>query len=125
MRTMLLVLGLVWAGCGAARADCAVAGSDITVEGKLSVGHFHDGMGRPETALILTMPKPICLTGATADDTVKPTLKVQLFGDTDAIDAQLQKAIGKKVRATGHSMPAMTVHHHAPALVQTTSLAIQ
>ena len=114
-------LGLVLA-LGSARAECALAGADLTAEGKLLVGRFHDGMGRPETALILAMAMPVCLRGPGEDDNVRPTRKVQVFGDTDAISAALQKLVGQRIRVTGSSMPAMTVHHHEPALIQVKSL---
>jgi hypothetical protein len=83
-----------------AKAECAGPNAPLTVEGQLAIGHFYDAVDRPETALILTMPSPICLSGPEEEDNVKPTQKLHVYADDTAMHRNLQAFVGKGVRVT-------------------------
>ena len=100
-----------------AKAECAGPNAPLTVEGQLAIGHFYDAVDRPETALILTMASPICLSGPEEDDNVEPTRKLHVYGDDTATHKKLQTFVGKGVRLTGEVFAAHTAHHHAPIVM--------
>lgn len=52
-------------GASIASAECLKANQNGEVaEGILSLGTFEDANDRPEKAYILTLPAPVCLSGA-------------------------------------------------------------
>lgn len=91
-------------------------------EGRLSLGNFKDGAGRKETAFILTVPAPVCLNAEDADERVESSQTIHVFSSDDAVHATLQGYVGKAVLVRGNPMPAMTVHHHAPIIMDITEI---
>ena len=63
-RIVLAVLAAMVIGAPAAQAQCMKAMSEARAEGYLTVGRFRDAAGRPETAYILRLTRPVCLDGA-------------------------------------------------------------
>jgi hypothetical protein len=91
--------------------------ASLSIEGQLAIGHFHDAADRPETAPILTMASPICLSGPEEDDNVEPTQKLHVYAADTATQKELRSFIGKGVRLTGEVFAAHTAHHHAPIVM--------
>lgn len=86
-------------------------------EGRLSVGQFEDAAGRPETAYILTLPVPTCLSGSDEMGNVETAETIHVFSFDDALLAQLKRFVGKDVQVRGTPFGAHTAHHHAPIVM--------
>jgi hypothetical protein len=100
-----------------AKAECVGPNAPLTVEGQIAIGNFHDAADRPESALILTMTSPICLSGPEEEDNVEPTRKLHVYGDDTATQRKLRSFVGKGVRVTGEVFAAHSAHHHAPIVM--------
>lgn len=122
MHIRLLALVFTLAASSSANAACAAMGATLTLEGALKYGVFRDGMGRPESALILNMKSPVCLNKDANDDAVAPTRKVHVFSTDENMMNRIYALRGKNVRVTGEAWGAMTVHHHAPVILQPTAI---
>ncbi len=104
---------------GPALADrCLQAGGEETLIGTISAGEFQDAAGRPESALILNLSDAECLTGEEETDQIDSTTTVHIFGEDDALHKKLQDAVGQEVLVLGTPFGAMTVHHHAPVVME-------
>ncbi|MFD0987763.1 DUF4431 domain-containing protein [Methyloligella solikamskensis] len=101
---------------------CLKAGDDETLIGVISAGEFEDAAGRPESALILNLEAPECLTGDDENDQIDTAMTVHIFGADDQMHEQLQGAVGKEVLVLGTPFGAMTVHHHAPIVMEVTAV---
>lgn len=100
-------------------AQCMKAGAaDEIAEGELAQGTFQDAAGRPERAFILTLPAAVCLRGDDESDDVKNALAIHLYASDDALRKDLQGLVGKTVFVRGKPFGAITVHHHAPIVMQ-------
>lgn len=92
-------------------------GGPYTLEGQLTTGRFRDAAGRPETAFILVLSKPVCMTGQEDEDKVKGTSRVHVFGGEEAMHKRLQGLAGRRIAVTGEPFGAHTAHHHAPIVL--------
>lgn len=100
-------------------ARCMKAGAaDEIAEGTLAQGMFQDAAGRPERAFILTLPAATCLIGDDESDEVKSALAIHLYTSTEVLQNQLQRLVGETVFVRGKPFGAMTVHHHAPIVME-------
>lgn len=91
--------------------------SEQIAEGRLALGNFKDAADRPESAYILLLPVPVCLSASDPEDRVDSTDKIHIFSSDDKIHATLQRFVGKTVLVRGTPIPALTVHHHAPIVM--------
>lgn len=119
MRTLLPGLCAMLMFAGAAHAECMRVNAEGEVaEGRLTTGNFHDAAGRRETALILQLAAPACLTGAEdPQDNHKNVRRIHVFSSKDAVRNSLNGFVGKTVRVRGSPFPAHTAHHHAPIVM--------
>jgi hypothetical protein len=123
IRACLVALALT-AIAGPAMAACLDASSEAaTAEGQLSRGTFQDAAGRKETAFILTLPAPACLTGPDEFDTVAEADRIHLYASDEAVAKTLPRFVGKAVRVTGRPFGEHTAHHHAPIVMDVSSIA--
>jgi len=90
--------------------------------GLLTRRTFKDAAGRPETAYILTMPQAECLKSQNSSDNVRPTSTIQVYGSDGAMDRKIQRYLGKRVVIEGRAFGAITAHHHAPIVVELSSI---
>lgn len=100
------------ATCMQANAEGAIA------EGRLSRGQFEDAAGRPETAYILTLPVPTCLSGSDEMDNVEDVETIHVYAFDEALAKSLKKLVGKDVHVRGTPFGAHTAHHHAPIVMR-------
>ena len=106
-----------------AAAECLHANTDGQVaEGKLRVGRFTDGMGRPEQAYILQLRARVCLDGSDQDNKVDRSRTIHIFATDTATQRRLQSLVGKTIRVSGNPFVAHTVHHHAPIVLRVTKI---
>lgn len=96
--------------------------SDQIAEGRLALGQFKDAADRTETAYILLLPAPTCLSAEDPDERVESTDKIHIFSSDDAIQGTLKSFVGKTVLVRGTALPAHTVHHHAPILIDVSEI---
>ena len=97
-------------------------GGPYTLTGNLAAGRFRDAAGRPETALILTLAKPVCMTGAQDEDKVKATTRVHVFSSDEALHRRLQGMAGRSVTVAGEPFGEHTAHHHAPIVLNVSKI---
>ena len=97
-------------------------GGPYTLEGQLGTGRFKDAAGRSETALILTLAKPVCMTGDEEEDRVKCSNKVHVFSGDENVHKRLQGLTGKQITVSGEPFGAHTAHHHAPIVFNATNV---
>ena len=77
---------------------------------------------QPDTALILSIPKPICVAPDKASDDGDKQLEsgvreLQLAIGTDSLWAQLRAAHSSRLRVTGELFHAITGHHRTRVLI--------
>lgn len=90
--------------------------------GLLTQPKFEIATGRREPAYILEMPQAECLKGRDDRDNVRPTSTVQLYSSNSAIEKTIRRFVGKRVMVEGRAFGATTVHHHAPIVVDLSSI---
>ena len=90
--------------------------------GKLEILSAHDAAGRPETAYILNLPTPACLMAEDPEDNVRSTRTVHIFGVNEAVHTRIASLVGRTVVVRGQPFPALTVHHHAPIVMEITKI---
>ena len=124
MRLLLVLpIALICLSNSPAFADrCMKAGAEETLVGTISAGEFEDAAGRPESALILNPSEPECLTGEDENDQIDSATTVHIFGADDALHKKLQDAVGQEVLVLGMPFGAITVHHHAPIVMEVTAI---
>ncbi|ALK10358.1 DUF4431 domain-containing protein [Blastochloris viridis] len=114
-RALLIAVALTLAA-GPAMAACLDANAeDAVAEGRLSRGTFQDAAGRTETAFILSLAAPTCLTGPDEFDQVPEAKRLHLYASDEAV--ALARFVGKTVRVSGRPFGAHTAHHHAPIVM--------
>jgi hypothetical protein len=77
---------------------------------------------QPDTALILSISKPICVAPDSASDDSDKQLEtgvreVQLAIGTDSVWAQLRAARSSRLRVTGELFHAISGHHRTRVLM--------
>lgn len=108
---------------GVNAADCLRANVDNqVVEGRLSVGRAKDAAGRPERPYILRLQVPACLEGSEEDDRVESTGTIHVYPSDDRMQESFRHAIGKTIRVRGSPFAAHTSHHHAPIVMEVTTI---
>lgn len=123
MRFLLVLLTIMTLACSGAHACMSTQSKEEIAEGRLSLRTFKDGMGRPERAYIVTMPKPACLNDPDEpENNVKSTRTIHIFSSNSAIERRIRRFIGKFVHVRGTVFAAMTVHHHAPIVMDITEI---
>jgi Domain of unknown function (DUF4431) len=98
-------------------AQCLQAEQDETAQGNLTQRLFTDAAGRPEPTFILALPNSICLYGEDEFDNVEEAYAIQIYSSNDAVDRTISRFVGKTVVLRGKAFGAMTVHHHAPIVM--------
>ena len=120
-RLVLTCLALIL-GAPAAQAQCMKQMGEARAEGSLTVGRFRDAAGRPETAYILRLNRPVCLDGAEDDEARKGTRKVHLFSPDAKMARNIQRLVGRNVIVYGAPFGQHTAHHHAPIVMTVTDI---
>ncbi|AMB45482.1 hypothetical protein Y590_11235 [Methylobacterium sp. AMS5] len=111
---------------GAAAAPCYRYTERLTFSGTLAIKTYpgppnYESVAqgdRPETVLVLLLPKPVCIEANKADasgldEAVSGVRAVQLA----ATRKQLGVSSGQKVRVSGTVFAAHTGHHHTPIVM--------
>jgi hypothetical protein len=109
-------------GLAAAQACQEAEAAGWMSGGLLAKRTFKDAAGRPETAFILEMPQPECLRGKAEEDNVGPTRRIQIYSSNAAMTKTIAGLVGKRVMVEGRAFGAITVHHHAPIVVDVSSI---
>lgn len=101
----------------------------VSLEGRLDRRVFVTpdvGDGRPERDYILILRRPICIDdGGDFADPNRRFVQVQLYSGTGALWPRLRAAVGHQVRVAGIGFAAQTAHHHAPLVVDVSSVRIR
>lgn len=103
-------------------AQCIEAEQDEFAEGNLKQHVFTDAAGRPEPAFILNLPAPICLAGSDDLDNVENANTIQVFSSDERIDEAIGSLVGRSVLVRGKAFGALTVHHHAPIIMDVSEI---
>ena len=110
-------------GASIASAECLKANKNGEVaEGILSLGTFEDANDGPEKAYILILPASVCLGGAHDIDKVSSAETIHVYSSDEAVAQSLKQLVGKKVKVKGHAFGAITVHHHAPIVTESSEI---
>ena len=91
--------------------------------GKLVILSAHDAAGRPETAYILNLQTSACLMAEEQEDNVKSASTIHIFGRNDAVQARIASFVGRTVVVRGRPFPALTAHHHAPIVMEISTIS--
>lgn len=119
----LLAAGIILVSGSAAGAQCIEADSPgAMVEGDLTQRMFTDAAGRPEPAFILTLAAPACLTGSEETDNVKDTRTIHVFSTDASMMQRIQRFVDSMVLVRGTAFGALTVHHHAPIVMDASEI---
>jgi hypothetical protein len=121
-RFVFALLAASLLGAGAAQAQCMKAMGEARAQGYLTVGRFHDAAGRPETAYILRLTRPVCLDGAEDNDARKGTRRIHIFSPDQRTARKIQRLVGRKVVVSGEPFGQHTAHHHAPIVMTITGI---
>lgn len=100
-----------------AQAQCLQAEREEFADGNLTERLFTDAAGRPEPAFILILPDTVCLSGEDEFDDVRDARTIQIYSSDEAVDRSVQRFVGQTVSVRGKAFGAMTVHHHAPIIM--------
>jgi uncharacterized protein DUF4431 len=126
-------------GCAEAHdapPPCLQVGGDatLTLEGRLSRHIFpgppnYEDVRRgdePETTYILTLPAPICIDdGGESADPDRRFDRVHLYTVNEAVWPRLRAGVGQQVRVQGRGFAEQTGHHHAPLVVDVSTIRIE
>ncbi len=126
MRLLLPVtLTLLFLTPASAYAGCLQAEQAKTiVEGVVSEGTFEDANDQPEQAFILTPLVPTCLAGDENVDESEQVGEIQIFSSNDQIAQSIKNFVGKDVFVQGTPFGSHTAHHHAPIVMDITSIEV-
>lgn len=110
--------------CGAARAAPCIAEGVFgqPAQGRLTSGNFSDADGKPETALILVLDTPLCLRASSPENAVASARRIHIYATDGAIHKKLRSYVGKHVEVAGLPFAAHTAHHHAPIVMDVSSV---
>jgi hypothetical protein len=116
------VIALLFGGISPSHAQCLEAERDEFVQGDLMLGDFKDAAGRDEPAFILILPEPVCLGGEDEFDNVEDADAIQIYSSDEQVDGSIADYVGETVLVRGQAFGAMTVHHHAPIVMDISSI---
>jgi hypothetical protein len=121
------ILALLIAGPTMAQSNtCMQAGvAGQVAEGRLALGRFRDAADRPETAYILLLATPTCLSASDPDEAVQSTSELHIYSSQNSVHRSLQKLVGKTVLVRGEPWAAHTAHHHAPIVMDISEVDTQ
>ena len=119
---IVIAVGLAASGLEAAARCIEANKADEEALGTLDRQTFSDAAGRPEQAFILTLSAATCLVGADEDDNAGNVSKIHLFSTDDALIQRIEALLGKEVRVRGTAFGALTVHHHAPVVMDVVAI---
>jgi len=102
---------------------CMQAEHETTAEGWLKSERFKDAANRPESAYILHLDEAACLEGSDASDKVEHARIVHIFSTKKDVNKRIKRFVGKSVSVRGKPFGALTAHHHAPIVMDITSIA--
>ncbi len=119
----LIGIGAAILGLGSeAVARCLEAGKAESIQGVLQERTFQNAAGENEQAYILALPAPACLAGAEEEDNRAGVLTIHLFSTDPSTESRLQHFAGSAVDARGSAFGALTMHHHAPIVMDVQSI---
>jgi hypothetical protein len=98
-------------------ADAARAGDDCehaNDEGAIAEGRLVER----DDALILKLPKSMCLQGLEDSDNVPKSTEIHVYSSDAGMQKTLRGLVGKDVHLRGSLMGALTQHHKAPIVMQ-------
>lgn len=116
----VLALGLASPAAAATCMNSDAAGQ--VAEGRLTVGQFRDAADRPETAYILTLSAPTCLSSSDPDGRVDQTRTIHVYASDPAIHGRIGRLTDRTVRVRGRPFAAHTSHHHAPIVMDISAI---
>ena len=119
-----LVCSSVFATAAAA-ACLSDKGSKETATGSLRVEKAHDAMGHPERPYILHLASVICLDTQDPGDKVEASKTLHIYSTDPKVMAAIARMVGKVVTVRGRPFPALTVHHHAPIVMDVSEIAVR
>lgn len=126
IRPMLIACAAALLAIEAQAAECVRADqNDQIAEGRLAAGSFQDAAGHRESAYILQLPVPTCLSGAEPQDNVKRASSIHIYSSDPAIQRSIRRHVGKTVLVRGSAFGAITAHHHAPIVMNITEIDTQ
>jgi hypothetical protein len=100
MRVLMVtwILALLIAGPTMAQSNtCMQAGvAGQVAEGRLALGRFRDAADRPETAYILLLATPTCLSASDPDEAVQSTSELHIYSSQNSVHRSLQKLVGRQ-----------------------------
>ena len=106
--------------------DVRSGNAPVTLEGRLERATFRTpgvGDGRPESAYILILARPICIDdGGEFADPHQRFRQVQLYTSNDRLWPGLRGAVGRRIRIRGSGFAAQTAHHHTPLVVDVSAV---
>jgi hypothetical protein len=108
----------------AAQAACLKAETDGQIaEGKLaSIVVSVPDYKLKEQAYILTLSAPACLEGTDEYNKVESSNRVHVFSMDDTLRKRLRAFVGRMVRVHGSAFGEITIHHHAPIVMQISAI---
>jgi len=106
-----------------ARAKCLSANVDRElIEGLVRIENFKDAAGRPNSAYILALSSPTCLSSSDPDERVDRSRTIHIFASEDRVHASIKRFVGQSVQVRGRPSPAHTVHHRAPIIMDVSKI---
>jgi hypothetical protein len=107
--------------------DVRSGDAPVALEGRLERATFSMrdiGNGRPEREYILILARPICIDdGGEFADPHRRFNQVQLFTSHDRLWPGIRAGVGHRIRIRGSGFAAQTAHHHAPLVVDVSSVS--
>ena len=73
-------------------------------------------------AYILILPAPVCLSGADDSDKVSSAETIHVYSSGEAVAQSLKQLVVKKVKVKGNAFDAITAHHHAPIVMESSEI---
>ena len=110
-RGAALLCALVVGSAPCAAGDACYAAGDY---GAIAEGRLIER----DDAIILKLPRPICLSGAEDSDNVKESAEIHVYSDDAVVEETLRGLVGKDVHLRGSLMGAITQHHKAPVVMR-------
>jgi uncharacterized protein DUF4431 len=110
-RGAALLCALVVGSAPCAAGDACYAAGDY---GAVAEGRLIER----DDAIILKLPRPICLSGAEDSDNVKESAEIHVYSDDAVVEETLRGLVGKDVHLRGSLMGAITQHHKAPVVMR-------
>jgi hypothetical protein len=116
-------LACALASSAAGAGDCLKANvDDQAAEGRLVIARAKDAADRPERPYILELAAAACLEGSDEDDRVESTRTIHIYSSNERVHGRLRSVVGKTIRVRGNPFAAHTSHHHAPIVMNITTI---